>query len=206
MQSTKFWYIFTLAFFLSACGGSNSGDTSQTAKEIALEKITAYAENGNNPSPTLQDYIDAGVTGVNDTNLVEINTIVDGLVAEDVDTQSEIQSLTTQLAISIIPTVDAGQNQTVQVNNSVTIEGNASDIDGTIASYVWSLGTTTLSTSASFNYVPTEVGTDELTLTVTDNNGNTASDTIEVVVTATPNSVPVNNAGGDDPLILEKIQ
>lgn len=80
------------------------------------------------------------------------------------------------------PIVDAGPDKTVQVNNTVTITGTGSDSDGTIVSYEWKYGTTVVATTASFDYTPDTVGTRTLTLTVTDNNGLTATDSMTLIV------------------------
>ncbi|MDQ1325203.1 MAG: hypothetical protein QG564_327, partial [Campylobacterota bacterium] len=78
------------------------------------------------------------------------------------------------------PTADAGIDKTVQVNRSVNIVGSGNDADGTIASYQWKKGSTVLANTASFDYTPTTAGIHTLTLTVTDNEGATDSDTMDV--------------------------
>ena len=170
---------------LSACGGggSSSSDSSDnssggfTAKESAIEKIKAYSNGESNTAPSLNDYIAAGVTGVTSETLAELNEIVEGLSPEDVDSTSELEALTTQLGINIVPNANSGGNQSVQVNKSIEIKGSGTDSDGTIVSYSWKKNNVVLATIASFVYTPTSVGTDSLTLTVTDNDGDTASDT-----------------------------
>ncbi len=183
------------AMFLTACGGDSSG--SNATKEAALEKIKIYAQSDSNPVPTVQDYIDAGVTGIGSENLLEMNNVVKGLSSEDVDTTEELEELTAQLNINILPTANAGPDKTTQINTNVTITGSASDSDGTIASYQWKKGGTVLSTAVTFSYAPTAVGMDTLTLLVTDNDGGTASDTMTVTVTAIPNVAPTADAGAD---------
>lgn len=96
---------------------------------------------------------------------------------------------------NIPPTANAGADQTVSIGTSVTLTGTGTDSDGTITSYLWQEGATTLSTSASFTKSDFTVGTHTLTFTVTDNDGATATDT--VVITVTPNSPPTANAGPD---------
>ena len=51
---------------LTASEGSNNKNSSVslTPKEIAIDKIAAYAESASNPAPTVQDYMDAGVIGI----------------------------------------------------------------------------------------------------------------------------------------------
>ncbi|KAB0301436.1 chitinase [Vibrio fortis] len=100
------------------------------------------------------------------------------------------------------PTASAGADQSVQGPASVSLDGSASkDSDGTIASYAWSQvsGTAVTLTNAnaavvSFNVAEVEQQeTLTFSLTVTDNEGATSTDT--VVVTVTPkNTGPVNTA------------
>jgi len=80
------------------------------------------------------------------------------------------------------PIVNAGTDKTVTVNETITITGTATDSDGTIVSYEWTKGSDVLGTEASLSYTPTVVGTDKLTLTVTDDDGATASDSVNIVV------------------------
>lgn len=92
---------------------------------------------------------------------------------------------------NIAPTVNAGTDQTVDEQTSVTLSGNAADSDGTIASYNWVLtsnGTAVTlsgSESATATFSTPDISSDEtftFSLTVTDNQGATSSDTITVTV------------------------
>jgi len=48
--------------------------------QLAIEKIKAYAtSNGASTPPTIQDYTDAGVIGINNSNVAEMNEIVGNL-------------------------------------------------------------------------------------------------------------------------------
>lgn len=102
---TKMLFLGVIMSFLVGCGGggTSGSDATPTVKDVAIEKIMAYAEDGNNPTPTLQDYIDAGVSGLSSENLAELNAIVDELELVDVDTTAEVVALTTQLNITIEP-------------------------------------------------------------------------------------------------------
>ena len=106
------------------------------------------------------------------------------------------------------PIVAAGDNRSVVGGTLVTLQGEAKDIDGTVASYAWARtgGTTDATATLSDTTVamPTftantlEAGavdeTHEFTLTVTDDDG--ASDTDDVTITVTaPFVTTLANAG-----------
>ncbi|UIJ42760.1 glycosyl hydrolase family 18 protein [Vibrio kanaloae] len=100
------------------------------------------------------------------------------------------------------PTAAAGADQSVEGPASVSLDGSASkDSDGTIASYVWSQVSGTAVTLANGNTAVANFDVIEVTqqetltfsLTVTDNEGATSTDT--VVVTVNPKDTgPVNTA------------
>jgi len=87
---TKLVLASSMALILSACGGSSS--KTPNVKEQAIDNIEAYAQNGGT-APTVQDYTNAGVTGVTTANIANINEIVENLTAPEVDTTEEIQNL-----------------------------------------------------------------------------------------------------------------
>jgi len=63
----------------------------------AIETIENYAYSSNNQLPTLQDYLDAGVTGVTANNLTTVNKKVEDTYYAYVDTTTEIQALVDNL-------------------------------------------------------------------------------------------------------------
>jgi hypothetical protein len=63
----------------------NAAATSQTL-------LQNYAASSSNPAPTLQDYINIGVTGVDATNLAAMNSAVDALASSGVDTPYHVQT------------------------------------------------------------------------------------------------------------------
>ena len=109
--------------------------------------------------------------------------------------------------VNAAPTVNAGIEQNVNEQTTVTLSGTGSDTDGTIDSYSWTQisGTAvTLNTAntatATFNapIVTVQQGVQSLVfeLTVTDNEG--AAATLQVNVLVSPvNATPVANAGLD---------
>jgi len=89
------------------------------------------------------------------------------------------------------PLADAGLDQEVPLNSTVYLDASGSrDPDGSIASYEWSIdrpdGTPTsprCETCAQSEFRAGMVGTYEVTVTVTDDDGATRSDTLYVTVT-----------------------
>ena len=65
----------------------------EVAQTMAEAKIEAYANDNTNPAPSVQDYADAGVTGVSAANLSDVNARVDAVTGTEVDTTAEIQAL-----------------------------------------------------------------------------------------------------------------
>ncbi len=102
-------------------------------------------------------------------------------------------------AVNVLPNVDAGPDLIVDLGSAVSlIDASASDGGGGIASYTWS----DLGVGGAFNdpavlhptYTPPAIsGVVELTLTVTDSDGGTSSDSLRVRV----NAPPLLDAGTD---------
>lgn len=96
------------------------------------------------------------------------------------------------------PTVNAGANQSITAS-SATVTASASDPDGSISSYAWSrvsgpnTPTIVSASSASTNITGLIAGVYIFNVTVTDNNGATASDQVQITVNG--NTPPVANAG-----------
>jgi len=82
--------------------------------------------------------------------------------------------------INQLPIVDIGYDRKVQINSTIKLYGNADDKDGVISSYEWTKGENTLGTTKNIEYIPTILGVDIIKLTVIDNDGGVASDTIKL--------------------------
>jgi PKD repeat protein len=72
--------------------------------------------------------------------------------------------------------------------------GTGSDSDGTITSYEWTFGDGVSSTSQNPAHIYTSPGTYTATLTVTDDDGATGSDSVVITVTESANQPPVAGA------------
>ena len=91
------------------------------------------------------------------------------------------------------PLVDAGDDQTLtDVDNNgtedVTLSGFAFDLDGSIAFAEWTLDGNSLGNTPILN-TTLPVGVHTITLTATDNEGTTGSDTVVVTINAAPTEV-----------------
>ena len=100
------------------------------------------------------------------------------------------------------PTADAGLNRTVtdvdgSGDEAVTLDGSASfDPDGTIVAYAWTEGGTPVASGAKPT-VTLAVGVHVLELTVTDDDGLTDSDQVQITIAPPGNLPPVADAGPD---------
>jgi hypothetical protein len=77
---------------LAALGiGKSDGGNAVDPAIAAQAKISAYAADGNQTPPTVEDYTNAGVKGVNSGNLAAINSAVDALQSANVDSKTNTQ-------------------------------------------------------------------------------------------------------------------
>jgi hypothetical protein len=101
------------------------------------------------------------------------------------------------------PSVDAGADQTIISGETVTLNAIANDPDGTVVKYEWKEGGVVKSNDPVLTLKNLSTGTHIFTITVTDDKGATASDTVVVTVTAPAiNQTPIANAGADANMIL----
>ncbi len=123
---------------------SNGGKATQNfqitvrtpAANTAMEKIAAYATDSTQTTPTVQDYTDAGITGVNATNLTQVNTEVAKKDATGVDTEVKIQTLVASVTGvsggNHAPVIDTVFNDRTIAENALSfqVDVNISDKDG----------------------------------------------------------------------------
>jgi hypothetical protein len=113
------------------------------------------------------------------------------------DSDDSSSNLTDDSSSSInkAPTVNAGADRKAQINVSIIIWGSASDSDGMISSYEWKKGEEVLGTTSRLDYIPTKLGIETLTLTVVDDDGVSATDSMNLEVVTEAVEIPY-----DDPL------
>lgn len=160
----------------------------------------------------------AGTTLINETGLLlTVNNLSEGvhifrLTATDDDGSTAFDEARVTVNAETVnqpPTANAGSDKTIKLpTSSTTLPGLGLDADGTIASYSWiklsgptvtlaNQNTSTLSLSSMIE------GTYTFQLTVTDNDGDTGSDQVTVVVLpADINTPPIANAGPDVNVML----
>ncbi len=171
----------------------------------APDDITLTGTNTASPSftaPTLAE-------GAADVTRTFTLTVTDNDGATDEDTV-----VITVAFPNVGPTANAGPEQTVGIFDTVTLDGSgSSDSDGSITTYAWTVPdaagiTLTDADIASPRFIAPNLVpgwpdvTITATLTVTDNDGATASDTV-VITVESPNVGPTANAGPDQTVVSE---
>ncbi|MBE9553816.1 MAG: hypothetical protein IMF05_10175 [Proteobacteria bacterium] len=157
-----------------------SGSTDPNGDSIEYIWSIAGVQIATGPTPTAGPFD----TGVYTVTL----TVRDAWYAEATD----------QMILTVLnraPTAEAGVDQTVNHVQAVTLDGSGSaDPEGGLLTYAWSIGGVEAATGANTSVGPFAVGTHTVTLTVTDDHGATATDSMIVTVTNAP---PIASAGLD---------
>jgi gliding motility-associated-like protein len=122
---------------------------------------------------------------------------------DDNATATDNVTITVQPAVvNQVPVANAGADVSLTLPaNSTTLNGSATDADGTIASYAWSkvsgpAATLSGQSTATLSLTGLVAGTYVFQLVATDDKGATSSDNVTVVVNAA-NVAPTANAGVD---------
>lgn len=156
------------------------------------------------PSVTLDDPNSASTT-FTAPNINQDESLSFELTVTDDDGATASDSTQINLSwVNLPPVVNAGSEQSVDENTQVTLNGSASDEDGSIASLAWTQTTgtaVTLSDASVANpsFTAPDINADEtlgFTLTATDNTGAQSTASVQVQVTWV-NLSPVANAGHD---------
>ncbi|MFT3980392.1 MAG: PKD domain-containing protein [Ferruginibacter sp.] len=190
----------TLPVNTTTLNGSGT-DTDGTIASYAWVKIAGPAAGTISNANTATATVAGLVQGVYRYQL----TVTDNNGATGRDTMQ----VTVNPAPNVPPTANAGPDKTITLPvNTTTLNGSGTDTDGTIASYAWIKisgplsGTITNAAAAVATVSGLDQGTYQYQLTVTDNSGATAKDTMRVIVNAPANVLPVANAGPDKNITL----
>lgn len=172
---------------------------------IELTIGEAYTETGATATDNVDGTINVTTTGSVDTTTAGTYTVT--YTARDAagNTAMLTRSVVVKPAPNVVPTVNAGAEQTVNEQTTVTLQGSANDPDGSIASYAWaqtsgSSVTLTSTDQAVTSFTAPTVNADEtlsFTLTVTDNAGASAESTTTVTVKNLDATAPVLTLNGE---------
>lgn len=155
-QTTIRHFLLALALVLfTACGSSDKDTDSNPTQNTAIAKLMAYADSkGTTEAPTLQDFLDAGVVGVDENKLADINQVIANLTKEEVDTKEEVQVLADALGIDISATTSCKLSEGVpKTDSSLTVHAVCTSITANIQSAKVSLNSTT----KPVDYTPTSI-------------------------------------------------
>ena len=146
------------------------------------------------PSVQLSDATSASTSFVA-PEVTSDTTLTFQLAAIDNDNAVETSTVDVIVTnVNLLPTAEAGSNQTHQEGVQIELTGSGTDSDGSIVSYQWqqTSGTNAVlqnANSATISFTLPDVPSDQsltFTLIVTDNDGGTASDTVNVNVINRP--------------------
>ncbi len=177
---------------------ANAGGDLLITLPVSSGNITG---SGTDPDGTIDSYLWEKVSGPaatlsnDDTPVLQIADLVEGIyvfrltVTDDKGATDSDQVQVTVTAINQDPIANAGTDITINLpTNSTTLNGSASDADGTIASYSWSQvsgpSTATLGTPSAASTLVSDLleGTYVFNLLVTDDDGGTSNDQVKVIV------------------------
>ncbi len=208
---------------------ANQSPTANAGSDVTLTlpvNSTMLTGSGYDPDGTIATYAWTRVSGPTTFTLVNaaaaatgLNGLVQGVyVFRLTVTDNNGATATDNVTITVnaatappnqAPTANAGSDITLTLPvNSTILTGSGFDPDGTIASYAW----TRVSGPTTFTIVNAGApatglnglvqGVYVFRLTVTDNNGATATDVVTVTVNAAANQAPTANAGADITITL----
>ena len=113
------------------------------------------------------------------------------------DKHGEYDSDNIKVTVIVPPIANAGADRLVYEGTKVLLNGaNSTDSDGHIVSYKWAEGSEIYNTAQSFEKAFT-IGVHTITLTVTDNDGSTGTDTVNIEVLKLDKAPPIADAGTD---------
>jgi PKD repeat protein len=173
------------------CGESGPTASLSAPQSAAVGTSVTLDASGSNASAGISTYRwDANGDGTaemtSDSAVVEYTynrtgQVTPSVTVVDTNGQTDTASVTLNVTDSTSPEADADVPANVSVGESFSVSGQQSSDDGQITSYEWSFGDGTTATGETATHSYSSNGTYTVTLTVTDDAGNT--DTAERTVT-----------------------
>ena len=176
--------------------------------EVALDGSASFDPDGSIVSYEwwFGDLLIATVASPTVTMPVGSWELVLGVTDDRGATDSDIVIVTVDEVANESPTASAGPDQTVEDaddsgSETVTLDGSgSSDPDGFIGSHEWREGGVVIGTGVSPS-ISFGVGVHTVELTVTDDDGATATDTVQITVEEPPDQPPSADAGDDQTVV-----
>jgi dienelactone hydrolase len=196
---------------------ANAGSDISTKSNSATVTASATDSDGTIASYAWTKMSGGTVTLANtNTNALKLSNMVEGtflfrLTVTDNSGNVDADYVTVTYKKNVLPVANAGADGSVTLpTTSITLTGSATDSDGTVSSYLWSLvsgpSNVTFSNASSSSTTAsglTAIGKYTLKLTVKDNNGAAKSDNVDITVSdgsgriPVVNALPIANAGSD---------
>ena len=178
---------------LNACGGGSSKTTDPTTQqattqELAMKTILAYAtSNGTSTAPTVKNYVDVGVIGIDNNNIDDMNQVVGNSASVEVDSKAKLQTIATNLgADTTAPVFTSSATSSVNENQTSAITLLATD-DHTVTYSIANADATSFHVDASSGVVTFNTAPDfelkklyNFTATATDEAGNNATQDVMI--------------------------
>jgi hypothetical protein len=190
---------------------AGSDDTVLDANHSGDEAVTLNGSGSSDADGSIVNYrwVDDDATvlynGPSATRSVTLDLGVHDITLTVTDDDGHTATDTVRIVVEQGPVANAGSDQTVTDSDdngseAVTLNGSgSSDADGTIVNYTWREGANPAlySGASATTSVTLAVGVHDITLTVTDDDGHTATDVVRVTVQAPAQVAPVADAGED---------
>ncbi len=197
--------------FITKWGMSGAGDGQFNAPQgIGIDSAgTVYVADAANNRIQKFDaagtFIEAcGVAGSGDGQFVSPSDVATDLTGNMYVSDGGNDRVQKFGAAAALPIADAGDDQVVECEGALTpvmLDGSGSTAgSGTINSYTWKEGPTTLGTGSTLG-VSLSAGSHTITLTVTDTGGGSNSD--DVIINVVDTTAPVININGANPMTVE---
>lgn len=166
-----------------------------------LMTVSFYDESDDSLIQKVDDVEDGSRVKVNWTGLQEKTNYDWYVIVNDGETttKSDVWGFTTKEKIdNTPPTAEAGEDLTVNVSEEFTLDASGSSDNEGIESYKWNLDNGETKTGEEISYIYEESGTYTVELNVTDEAGNTDTDTAQITVESTDDGGDTNGDSGDD--------